>query len=238
MFSFVSWLSFSSCISFETNNFLKTFNQSINQSINQPLIESLNTSQDPVIAETPTVNVGGSNPIFGQMQRNERPPSYANDVNSPPPAYAHKTNDNDNSNTEFNETSSYRRLDFEALDSIMNSGGHRPSYNDHNNSNNNNTQSAPRRSESWFERMFQVNTRGYQTFAKVDTQMGNWGIVYIAIQCVAAAILLCVSGVAIKLYQNPWNQSQVIGGDTLSYALAGSILGCVAVRFSSWVSTL
>lgn len=182
------------------------------------------------------------------MQPNERPPSYANDVNSPPPAYAHKTNDNDNSNTEFNETSSYRRLDFDALDSFMNSGGHHPSCNDNNrdnnrnnysnNSNNNNTQSVPRRSESWFERMFQVNTRGYHTFAKVDTQMGNWGIVYIAIQCVAAVILLCVSGVAIKLYQNPWNQSQVIGGATLSYVLAGSILGCVAVRFSFWVSTL
>jgi hypothetical protein len=176
------------------------------------------------------------------MHLNERPPSYASDANNasfPPPAYAHKTNtDNENSNTEFNETSSYRRLDFDALNSFMSSGGHRASNNDNNrnynyninNSTDYNTQSAPRRSDTWFERMFQVNTRGYHTFTKVDTQMGNWGVVCIAIHCVAAMILLCVSGVAIKLYQNPWNQAQVIGGATLSYALAGSVLSCVTVR--------
>ncbi|EEA24291.1 hypothetical protein TMatcc_007376 [Talaromyces marneffei ATCC 18224] len=157
------------------------------------------------------------------MHLNEQPPSYAQAANTPPPAYVHKT-DNDNSNTEFIETSSHHRLDFDVLNSFMNSGGHRASYNDNNR---NNMQPAPRRSESWFDRMFQVNTRGYHTFSKVDTQMGSWGLVCIAIQCVTAAVLLCVSGVAIKLYQNPWNQSQVIGGETLSYALAGSILSCV-----------
>lgn len=164
-----------------------------------------------------------------QMHLNERPPSYASDANNasfPPPSYRPKTNDNDNSNTEFNETSSYRRLDFNALSSFMNSGGHRAS------NSNNNTPTALQRSDTWFERMFQVNTRGYHTFTKVDTQMGNWSIVCIAIQGIAAAILLCVSGVAIKLFQNPWNQSQVIGGATLSYALAGSILGCITVCFS------
>lgn len=162
------------------------------------------------------------------MHLNERPPSYTSDAN--PPAYTPKANDNDNSNTEFNETSSYHRLDFDALNSFMNSGGHRPS-------NSNNIQAAPQRSDTWFERMFQVDTRGYHTFTKVDTQMGNWGVVCIAIQGIAAAILLCVSGVAIKLFQIPWNQSQVIGGATLSYALAGSILGCVTVHlyFFFWL---
>lgn len=155
----------------------------------------------------------------------ERPPAYtsnANNASFPPPAYSPKTNnDNDNSNTEFNETSSYHRLDFGALNSFMVSGGHRASSN--------NIQ-TPQRSDTWFERMFQVDTRGYHTFTKIDTQMGNWGVVCIAIQGIAAAILLCVSGVAIKLFQKPWNQSSVIGGATLSYALAGSILGCVTVR--------
>lgn len=185
-----------------------------------------------------TVNVpGGIHLIFESiMHLNKRPPSYASEANNasfPPPAYAPKTND-ENENTEFNETSSYRRLDFDALDSFMNSGGHHATDDNRRNSNHNNnnsvTHTAPPRSDSWFERMFQVNTRGYHTFTKVDTQMGNWSVICIAIQCVAATILLCVSGVAIKLYQNPWNQSSVIGGATLSYALAGSILSCVTVR--------
>lgn len=174
-----------------------------------------------------------------QMHLYQRPPSYASDANNasfPPPAYSPKTtNDSDNSNSELNENSSNRWLDFGALNSFMNSGGHRPSNNDNrrnnnnSNSNSNNIQ-APQRSDTWFERMFQVDTRGYHTFTKIDTQMGNWGVVCIAIQGIAAVILLCVSGVAIKLFQIPWNQSSVIGGATLSYALAGSILGCVTVR--------
>ncbi|PCH07798.1 Hypothetical protein PENO1_009830 [Penicillium occitanis (nom. inval.)] len=167
------------------------------------------------------------------MHLYERPPSYANNANNaslPPPAYSPKTtNDNDNSNTEFNETSSYHRLDFTTHNSFMNSGGHRASNNNNNNNSNSHSNNIqdPQRSDTWFERMFQVDTRGHHTFTKIDTQMGNWGVVCIAIQGIAAAILLCVSGVAIKLFQNPWNQSSVSGGATLSYALAGSILGCV-----------
>lgn len=184
-----------------------------------------------------------------QMHLYQRPPSYASDANNasfPPPAYSPKTtNDSDNSNTEFNETSNNRRLGFDALNSFMDSGRHRASNNDdrcnnnnsNSNSNSNNIQ-APQRSDTWFERMFQVDTRGYHTFTKIDTQMGNWGVVCIAIQGIAAAILLCVSGVAIKLFQNPWNQSSVIGGATLSYALAGSILGCVTVRLFFFLTNL
>ena len=183
------------------------------------------------------------------MLLNERPPPYARDANIttfPPPAYAPKTNhenENENENTESNETSSYARINPGSFNSFMNSGGHRAGANDnrrnsnHNtnnfssySSNYNNIQTAPRRSDTWFERMFQVDTRRFHTFTKIDTQMGNWGVVCLAIQCVAATILLCVSGIAIKLFQNPWNQSSVIGGATLSYALAGSILSCVAVR--------
>ena len=153
------------------------------------------------------------------MYSNKRAPSYASHVNHlsfPPPAYAHQNNNHHNTSS---SRSAYRR-DTGVLHSIMNPSD-RPARD-----NNDNTF---QRSDTWYERMFQVNTRGYHTFANIDTKMQNWSIACIAIHSLAALILLCVSGVAIKLYQNPWNQSSVVGGATLSYALAGSVLSCVAV---------
>lgn len=137
----------------------------------------------------------------------KRPPSYTSDTNNPSfPPPAYAPRTNNDNGS--NETSSYRRLEF----------------------------GASRRSDTWVERMFQVDTRRHYTFNRVDTQMGNWGVVCIAIHCVATMILLCVSGVAIKTYQNPWNQPSVIGGATLSYGLAGSILGAITVRSSPFIS--
>ncbi|EED18015.1 hypothetical protein TSTA_117870 [Talaromyces stipitatus ATCC 10500] len=151
------------------------------------------------------------------MHSNEQPPSYTSDTyNTPTSPAANGTlyrNDNsDNSNTRFKEPSSFPRHESGSSNSNLNLG--RQSANN----DNNNTQTTPPRSESWLDSVFRVNSHA-------DAIIGNLTFVCLIIQILAIVILVFVSGIAMGLYRNSRDRPQVINGATLSYGLAGTVLG-------------
>jgi hypothetical protein len=64
---------------------------------------------------------------------------------------------------------------------------------------------------------------------QVEGKLLMWLWICLFTNFCASFILVCVAEPTIKLYQNPWNQSEMIGGATLTYAMVGSIVGAVAV---------
>jgi hypothetical protein len=158
-----------------------------------------------------------------------------NRISSPPPAY--HTNPNagwdffgDNSNHHLSENTSYKR---EPVNNYSNNysnnynGPYGATPNPYASAGvNNNIPPGTERGS----RLFRINTELRQKNYTVDARFGTWTLAYQFTHFIAATILLCVCGVAIKLYQDPWHQAQVVGsGASLAYSLAGLIVGCVAV---------
>lgn len=169
--------------------------------------------------------------------RDERPGTpftgEPNDTTFPLPAYTpRETNKNSGWNFGFEENSSHDNgtqtnnnpRSYAGLNTYSNA-----TYHDNNGPNS----SENKNQSSLIERVFRVNTSSQGYYAEIDTRLGNWSLIFLGIHYIAATILLCVSGVAIKLFQNPWNQPQTIGGASLGFALGGSIVGCIAVCSNS-----
>lgn len=177
---------------------------------------------------------------------NPPPSAEANRTISPPPAYCRTSKDEwdffgENSNHHLSDSVSYQTgsdNDGNGIgtaitsDTRFYSGVPSNPYQFKPVNNNRNNDEIPldtRDKQSRLKCLFRVDTALQQRYNAIDVQLGVFSLVFQFIYYTAATLALCLSGVSIKLYQDPWKQSQVIGGATLTYCLGGLIVACVAV---------
>lgn len=94
------------------------------------------------------------------------------------------------------------------------------------------------RRKSRFTRFFCREPYLDDTMGQVEGKLLMWLWICLCTNFCASFILVCVAEPTIKLYQNPWNLSEMIGGATLTYAMVGSIVGAVAVCILFFFLTL